>query len=320
VVGLTVVAFGTSAPELAIGLHAALNGAPDITLGNVVGSNIANVLLILGLSAMVAPLIVARQLIRLDVPVMIAVSLATCAMAIDGVVERWEGGLLVFGAVVYTVGLIRIGRRDAGAIEVKREAPKVRSRWWLDMLLIAIGLLLLLLGARWLVQAAVSVAVAMGVSELVIGLTIVAIGTSMPELATSILATVRGQRELAVGNVIGSNIFNLLLVLGTCAAISPDGIAVSDAAIRFDLPVMAVVAVACLPIFFSGHRIERWEGALFFCYYVAYTAYLLMQAAHHDALPTFSSMMISFVLPLTLITLLVLAVRGWRHRNSGDPS
>jgi cation:H+ antiporter len=265
-------------------------------------------------------LIVARQLIRLDVPVMIAVSLATCAMAIDGVVERWEGGLLVFGAVVYTVGLIRIGRRDAGAIEVKREAPKVRSRWWLDMLLIAIGLLLLLLGARWLVQAAVSVAVAMGVSELVIGLTIVAIGTSMPELATSILATVRGQRELAVGNVIGSNIFNLLLVLDTCAAISPDGIAVSDAAIRFDLPVMAVVAVACLPIFFSGHRIERWEGALFFCYYVAYTAYLLMQAAHHDALPTFSSMMISFVLPLTLITLLVLAVRGWRHRNSGDPS
>jgi cation:H+ antiporter len=313
VVGLTVVAFGTSTPELAISLDAALRGSPDIAVGNVVGSNIANVLLILGLSALVAPLIVARQLIRLDVPVMVLISGLVLFLAMDGRLARWEGLLLVGLGVLYTVALIRIGLRDGARVGDDIDAAPAGA-WWLNALLILVGLALLILGARWLVEAAVTIATGLGVSELVIGLTVVAVGTSMPEIATSILATLRGQREIAVGNVIGSNIFNLLVVLGATASLSPAGVGVSDAAIRFDLPVMTAVAVACLPIFFTGHCIRRWEGALFLGYYVAYTAYLLLAAADHDALPAFSRMMMLFVLPLTAITLAVVMLRALHER------
>jgi cation:H+ antiporter len=325
VVGLTVVAFGTSAPELAISLDAALRGAPDITLGNVVGSNIANVLLILGISALVAPLIVARQLIRLDVPLMGAISIAVLLMALDGQIGRVEGAFLSLCAITYTLALVRLGRRDVGlAIELDVLPASRRKRVWINLLLVALGLILLIVGARWLVAAAVTIASAWGVSQLVIGLTVIAVGTSLPEVATSVMATLRGQREIAIGNVIGSNVFNLLLVLGVSAAVSPQGIPVSDAAIRFDLPVMTVVALACLPIFFTGHRIARWEGALFLFYYLAYTVYLLLDAAHHDSLPAYSMMMMSFVLPLTAATLGVVTWRALREHarrrgiDSGD--
>lgn len=319
VVGLTVVAFGTSAPELAISVDAAWRGAPDIALGNVVGSNIANVLLILGISALVAPLVVARQLIRLDVPLMVLASIVVFVMALDGRLARWEGLVLGSGAVLYVLVLLRLGRSERVAAADAEPSPQ--RAWLANLGLIVIGLAMLVFGARWLVQAAVSVATALGVSELVIGLTVVAIGTSLPEIATSILATMRGQRELAIGNVIGSNVFNLLVVLGFASAIAPEGILVSDAAIRFDLPVMTAVAAACLPIFFTGHCIERWEGGLFLGYYGAYTAYLLLDASHHDGLPAFSQMMMSFVIPLTVITLLVITLRALRahHRGGASP-
>lgn len=315
VVGLTVVAFGTSAPELATSLDAAWRGAPDIAVGNVVGSNIANVLLVLGLSAMIAPLVVARQLIWLDVPVMVGVSLATLLMALDGHVARWEGVALVVCGVLYTATLIRIGRRDVPAPDDSAATP-APGRWWVNVLLVLAGLGLLILGARWLVQAAITVATSMGVSELVIGLTVVAIGTSLPEIATSILASLRGQREMAVGNIIGSNVFNLLLVLGLAAVLSPQGVGVSNAAIHFDLPVMTAVAVACLPIFFTGHRIDRWEGTLFFGYYAGYIGYLLLRAAHHEALSAYSAAMMVFVMPLTAVTLLVVSIRALRERRN----
>jgi cation:H+ antiporter len=320
VVGLTVVAFGTSAPELAISLDAAWRGSPDIALGNVVGSNIANVLLILGLSALIAPLVVARQLIRLDVPLLVLASVLTFVMALDGRLARWEGLLLASGAVAYVLVLIRLGRSERSPAAEAGAEPAPRANWLPNLALILIGRVMLVFGARWLVQAAVSAATAMGVSELVIGLTVVAVGTSLPEIATSVLATLRGQREIAIGNVIGSNVFNLLIVLGLASAIAPGGIAVSDAAIRFDLPVMTAVAVACLPIFFTGHCIERWEGGLFLGYYAAYTAYLLLDAAHHDALPAFSHMMMGFVIPLTVITLMVIGLRALRAHHRGDAS
>ena len=231
----------------------------------------------------------------------------------DGRVARWEGTLLVGLGVLYTIALIRIGLRDGARVGDDIDAAPVGA-WWLNALLILVGLALLILGARWLVEAAVTIATALGISELVIGLTVVAIGTSTPEIATSILATLRGQREIAVGNVIGSNIFNLLLVLGATASLSPVGVGVSDSAIRFDLPVMTAVAVACLPIFFTGHCIRRWEGALFLGYYIAYTAYLLLAAADHDALPAFSRVMMLFVLPLTAITLAVVVLRALHER------
>jgi cation:H+ antiporter len=174
---------------------------------------------------------------------------------------------------------------------------------------IAAGLVLLVLGARWLVDAASELARRLGISELVIGLTIVAGGTSLPELATSVVAAIRGERDIAVGNVVGSNLFNILAVLGLAAAIAPDGVAVADQALRFDIPVMIAVAAACLPIFFTEHRIARWEGALFLAYYVAYTATLVMLATQSEVLPLFRLLMIGFVLPLTAITLIVISVR-----------
>jgi cation:H+ antiporter len=316
VIGLTVVAYGTSAPELAISIGATLDGQPDIALGNVIGSNIANVLLILGLSALITPLVVARQLVWLDVPIMVGVSLLVLVLALDGQLDRWVGAALLLGGVAYTVLQVYMGRRE-GASETTGVpgADAAPSPLWRNAVLVVVGLVLLVLGARWLVASAVTVAEAFGISQLVIGLTVVAIGTSLPEFATSLMAALRGEREMAVGNIIGSNIFNLLLVLGAAVAMSPGGIAVSAAAVNFDLPVMTAVAVACLPIFFTGHCIARWEGALFLGYYVAYTAYLLLNASGHDALPAFSRVMVLFVVPLTVVTLLVVTIRAVRARR-----
>jgi cation:H+ antiporter len=184
---------------------------------------------------------------------------------------------------------------------------------------VAAGLALLVLGSRWLVDGAVELAAALGVSELVVGLTIVAAGTSLPEVATSIVATLRGERDIAVGNVVGSNLYNILAILGLSGLLAPDGIPVAPALVRFDLPVAIAVAVACLPIFFTGHLIARWEGALFLGYYVAYVLYLVLDATDHDALPAYSLAMLAFVLPLTAVTLAVVAVRA-RTPSAGAPA
>lgn len=315
VIGLTVVAFGTSAPEMAISVSSAWKGEADIAVGNVVGSNIFNVLLILGLSALITPLLVSKQLVKLDVPIMIGVSILAFLFAMDGGIAFWEGAVLFAGVVGYCILAIRMGKAsgDAG------EAIEGSERTGVNIGLIVGGLVLLVLGSQWLVSAAVAIATAMGVSELVIGLTIVAAGTSMPEVATSVTAAIRGQRDIAVGNVVGSNIFNILAVLGLTAMVAPSGLPVSDAAIRFDFPIMLAVAVACLPIFFVGYTIQRWEGALFLGYYVAYTAYLILDSTGHDALPAYSHVMMNFVVPLTVITLLVVLVREIRRRRGLKP-
>jgi cation:H+ antiporter len=184
-----------------------------------------------------------------------------------------------------------------------------------SLVLVVGGLALLVLGSRWLVDGAVAMARFFGLSELIIGLTIVAVGTSLPEVAASIIAALRGERDMAVGNVIGSNIFNILGILGITAAIAPAGVSVESAALAFDIPVMIAVALACLPIFFTGYTIARWEGALFLGYYVAYTAYIVLNATNHDALPLFSTTMELFVLPITLITLLVVSARSFMSRR-----
>jgi cation:H+ antiporter len=315
VIGLTVVAMGTSAPEVAVSVRSALAGQADIALGNVVGSNIFNVLFILGLSALITPLLVTRKLVWLEVPIMIGVALLLWLFAYDGHVNRVEAGILFAGLVAYTVFQIWESRREG--IEAQELAGEDRPLGGaaLSLAFLAGGLGLLVLGANWLVDAAVAMARAIGVSELVIGLTIVAAGTSAPEVATSIMAALRGERDIAVGNVVGSSIFNILCVLGIAGVVSPSGIGVAPAALAFDIPVMVAVAVACLPIFLTGHTIARWEGALFFFYYVAYTAYLILAATEHDALPAFSQVMLLFVLPLTVVTLVVLMVRALRGRG-----
>jgi cation:H+ antiporter len=315
VIGLTVVAYGTSAPEMAVSVKSAWAGQPDLALGNVVGSNIFNVLFILGASAIITPLVVSSQLIRLDVPIMIGASLLTLLLAGDGSVGRLDGAILFALAVAYTVFQVRQSRKESAAVreEYGREFGPSRSATAGNLAFIAAGLVLLVLGSRWLVNGAVAFAQALGVSELIIGLTIVAAGTSLPEVATSILAAFRGERDIAVGNVVGSNIFNLLAVLGLAGLVAPVGLPAPAALLRFDLPVMVAVALACLPIFASGALIARWEGALFLFYYAAYTAYLVLAAQQHDALPAFSAVMEAFVLPLTAVTLVVVGWRAWRR-------
>ena len=291
VVGLTVVAFGTSAPELVVSLQSTWAGRPDVALGNVVGSNILNVLLILGISALIVPLRVAQQLIRFDVPLMVGLSLLVLLMASDQRISRLDGLLMVMGLISYISWAIVKSRHEQASIRAEYEAefgsrkPAATAAILLNIVLVIVGLSLLVVGARWFVDSAVTIARLLGVSELVIGLTIVAAGTSLPEVATSIVAAIRGERDIAVGNVVGSNIFNILGVLGVSSAVSSEGIAVHAAALRFDLPVMCAVAVACLPVFFTGHIIARWEGALFLAYYGAYVAYLIL-AATFPALPT----------------------------------
>ena len=325
VVGLTVVAYGTSSPEMAVSVGAALGGSAgaNLALGNVVGSNIFNVLVILGLSALVTPLAVSQQLVRIDVPIMIAVSLLLAALGLDGRISRLDGLVLVAGAVAYTVFAVVQSRRETRAVRREYEAefgsapPRRALDWIVDVALVIVGLALLVAGARWLVDGAVTAARWLGVSELVVALTIVAAGTSLPEVATSLIAAVRGERDIAVGNVVGSNIFNVLAVLGASSVVAPDGIAVAPAALRFDIPVMITVAAACLPIFVTGAGIARWEGVLFLGYYGAYLTWLVLDAQGHDAVAPFGAIMLWFVLPLTFLTLAVLAWRGRRRQPGG---
>jgi cation:H+ antiporter len=311
VVGLTVVAFSTSAPELAVSLQSALDGQSALAVGNVVGSNISNILLILGASALVAPLIVARQIVRIDVPMMIASAGLGYAMSLDGTVSRADGMAMMGLLATYLWMSIRMARQcpaeaDSGAV---RQPVK-------DALFVIAGVGMLVIGAQWLVDGAVVIARHFGISELIIGLTVIAVGTSLPELATSIVATRRGEREIAVGNIVGSNIFNVLAVLGLTAALAPGGVPVPTAALAFDYPVMLAASVACLPIFLRKHEIARWEGAMFFGYYIAYTLYLLLNASHHAALPYYSGLMMWFVIPLTTVTVLTILHREYRWKAS----
>ena len=317
VVGLTIVAFGTSAPEMAVSVGAVLEGKTDIAIGNVVGSNVFNVLFILGLSALIVPLVVNVQLIRQEVPIMIGASLLLLLLGLDGRVSAWEGAMLVVLLAVYTVFLVLQSRRETQAAqdEFAAEMPPLDAQSWdarlpVQLLMIGVGLAALVFGSQWLVEAAVTFAKAMGVSDLVIGLTIVAAGTSMPEVAASITAAVKGERDIAVGNVVGSNTFNILGCVGLSGLASGEaGLLLSQAVLNFDLWVMLAVALACLPVFLTGREIARWEGAVFLVYYAAYVGYLILAAQQHDLLGTFSTAMLSFVLPITVITLVVSVLR-----------
>lgn len=314
VIGLTVVAYGTSAPELAVSVRASLAGRAGLALGNALGSNICNILLILGLASLLAPLVVSRQVVRVDIPIMIAVTAFTYLLAFDGRLGRGDGLLLLGAGLTYTVVQILSGRRAGpgrGPPETESRAPP--RGWPADVVRVLLGLGMLILGAGWLVDGAVALARWMGVGETLIGLTIVAAGTSLPEVATTVVAGLRGARDLATGNVIGSNVFNLLVVLGAAAALSPGGLPVPPHALHFDFPVVLAVAFACLPISFTGHRIARWEGALFLAYYVAYVLYLFLSSGTHPSLPAFQRAMLVYVIPLTAVTLATVTLRSLRR-------
>lgn len=332
VVGLTVGAFGTSAPEIAVSLNAVAENKPDLALGNAVGSNIFNALFILGLTALITPIVVQQKLVRIEVPLIILAGLVLWAMLLDGMLGRLDGLILLTGIVAYTGFVVRSTLR--GTPEIKAEHAETATRAGRPGLarsigLIAAGLIIAVLGSRWLVDGAVSIAESLGISELVIGLTIVAAGTSLPELATSIVAAIRGQRDIAVGNVLGSNLFNILAILGLVGTFAPDGLPASPALMSFDLPIMIAVSIACLPIMFTGFRINRWEGAFFLLAYSGYIAYLILDAADHAALAGLTTGALWFALPLAGlgITLSVAhTLRGTRstrlnskHTDKADP-
>lgn len=326
VIGLTIVAAGTASPEIAVSIQAASTGQGSLTLGNVLGSNIFNILFVLGVTALVAPIVIAEQLIRLDAPIMVGVSVLVYGLASDGNLGVFDGMLLLAGLAGYTIFALRQSRKESKKVqgEYAREfAEKEEHTLWntlKNLIFILVGLGLLVLGARWLVDSAVAIATSIGVSELVIGLTIVAVGTSLPEVATSIIAGIKGESDIAVGNAVGSNIFNLLGVVGFSGVLAPGGIGVAEQVLRVDFLVMVFVALVCMPIFYVDNNVSRWEGTLLLSYYVLYTIYLLLLAAQSSMLPTVI-LFVSFYVPLTFIALIMITFRAaWLKRAARRPT
>ena len=320
VIGLTIVAIGTASPEIAVSLQAAVNGQGDLTLGNVLGSNIFNILFILGMTAIFAPIVIAEQLIRLDAPIMLAASLLVLALALDGNLGIFDSIVLLVCLVGYTWFALRQSRRESKKVqneyaeEYAEKQARTTKNTVTNLLLIAAGLGLLAVGSRWLVDSAVSIARMLRVGELIIGLTIVAVGTSLPEVTTSLMAGLKKQSDIAVGNAVGSNIYNLLGVLGVGTLLAPDGIPVSARLLHFDILIMIFVALVSLPVFYLDSRISRVEGSLLLMYYTLYLAYILLQATNNAALPVVA-WFAAFFVPLTFLALIGFAIRSARNKQ-----
>ena len=276
VVGLTVVAFGTSSPELVVSVKASLDGNGAIALGNVVGSNICNIALILGVAALIKPVRIEAQVIRREIPILIFASILLWAMLAGGELQRWMGLLLTVGLVAYiafSYGGARAEKNEAVREEFAEALPAPEARRaWVDVLFVLVGLAMLLFGANLFVDGAVAVAERFGVSQAVIGLTIVAVGTSLPELATSIVAAFKGEGDIAVGNAVGSSIFNILCILGVAALIRPMA---TTGISMVDLAVMTACAVLVMPMMRSGFCLNRWEGIFLLAVYVGYLYYVI---------------------------------------------
>ena len=325
VVGLTVVAFGTSAPEMAVSVSGALSGNADVAIGNVVGSNTFNILAILGLSAAISGLSIEQRLLKFDIPVLILITVVVYGLILNDVVGRIEGAVLFVGVIAYTSWLLRGARKgESPAVEAeyKEAVESVEGSTFSQSLafqigLVLVGLALLVLGSQLLVNSATEIASALGVSDLVIGLTVVAAGTSLPELATSVLAAIRGQRDIAVGNVVGSNIFNLLAVLGASAAVSSNGVAVNSEVIRLDFPVMLAATIVLLPICWNGFMIKKWEGSFLVVFYIAYVAYLIMEAGDSTAPELYRTAML-IIVPLVMVVYGAAGFQGWRKHRAAQ--
>lgn len=277
VIGLTVVAFGTSAPELAVSLSAALQGSPDIALANVIGSNIFNTFLILGLSAVFVPLAIHSSLIKREIPILVGASLLLFVFGEDGRVSQLESSYLALGILGYTSWLVfeaKLSRR--AEMRESEQNPEKAAPLGIAILQLIGGLAGIAIGARWLVSGASEIALAAGVSEAVIGATIVATGTSLPELVTSVVAAWKGERDIAIGNVIGSNIFNILAIVGISGSLLPGGLALAESLGSFDIYVMMLSAALCVPFFANRAELGRKEALLFLVLFALYIAKLVM--------------------------------------------
>jgi len=316
IVGLTIVSIGTSMPEIIVSTTAALAGSAELALGNVVGSNIFNVLLILGIAAVILPLSVQISLIRQEVPIMVGFSLLLLVLILDGRLTGVEAGTLLVLGIAYLLLLIVQARRAVRADDgVAIDLPEPTG--WPGRVpapvLMGVGLAGLIGGAQLLVQGASTIALSLGVSELVVGLTVVAIGTSLPEVAASVAAVLRGERDLAIGNVVGSNVFNIALCLGLAGLVAPAGLEAPAQLIGFDLWFMVLVAIALLPLIFTGYQVSRVEGVVLLCWCAVYLTWTVLAATGHALLAPFSRVALYGLLPATVLFLLVTVVTALRR-------
>ena len=290
VIGLTVVSIGTSMPELAIGVVAAAEGTASLAVGNIAGTNVVNLLLILGLSALIRPLSMQMRTLRLDLPMMSGAALLLWALAFRGTLTRLDGLILLLCAIAYTAVLVHTSRLESQEVAAEfsaeyadenadENADTARRSGALpvagQLSALVGGIAIIVVGAEWLVNGAVSIARAFEVSDALIGLTIVAIGTSAPELVTTVVSTVRGERDIALGNLLGSGVYNIALVLGITCLAAPQAVQLEPALVRIDIPIMVVATLVCVPIFISGRRVARAEGGAMVAAYLAYLAFLL---------------------------------------------
>lgn len=273
VIGLTIVAFGTSAPELVVSLNATLSGQGDISVGNIIGSNIFNIAAILGISAVIQPLQAKRQLTRLDIPILIVATVVFTLLFWNGTLGRLEGCLFLAGIILYTIFSLYYSRKHEKKVEeLAGELEKQPEAWYKDVMYIVGGLVILIFASNLLVNNAVSIAQELGVSEAVIGLTIVAAGTSLPELATSVVSALKKNPDIAIGNIVGSNLFNILAIAGTSSMVKP---IVAKNVNYVDLLVMLGLTLLLLPLVKSGQKISRAEGWALIVVYLCYLAWLL---------------------------------------------
>jgi cation:H+ antiporter len=300
-------------------VQATLSENTDIAVGSVIGSSIFNILVTLGLSALIIPLRVSRQLVRLDIPLMIGASLLVFVLAYNKELTPLDGLVLLTALALYLGLLLRQSRHSARPQASHDDGAARAGALWLSSLVIMLcGLTLLVFAGHLLLGAAVEVATNLGLSERIIGLTIIAVSTSLPGLATSLIAAFRRQRDIAVGNVIGSNLFNLLGVLGFTALVAPTPLSVSPNALDFDLPVMLGVAVLCLPVIYSGYRITRAEGLLFLGLYLAYGLHVVSFTTGMPLAGKLEHLMLFFVLPALVAFLLFTSLRAWRRQHKRE--
>ncbi len=303
VIGLTVVSLGTSSPELGVSLQAALAGDDGLAIGNVIGSSIFNLTFLLGIGAVVTPLLVKQRLVRIDVPILIGLVAVLWVMSLDGRIDRLEGLLLLAGGAAYSILVVRAEAAESPEVraEYDRALQEAGGRSLVPLgraaLLVVLGLAGLIAGGRWMLEGAAQTARDLGVDELIIGLTVVAIGTGLPEVAATALAAIRREPDLAVGNAIGSSIYNVLIILGVCAAAAPGGLRVGASALWFDLPVLWMAALLCVPVFLWGGRITRPEGVLLLIFYFGYLGVLSWTARMQSALTSASPVLFAFLLP-----------------------
>lgn len=295
VIGLTVVSIGTSLPELAVCITASLQGSGSLAVANITGANLINILFILGLSALFRPIILHMQVFNLDLPMMVVAAVALAGLAADGVLSQLDGGLMVGAAILYTVTLIRTSRSESAYVDkefvdmygdgdtmetgspddttLKRKALIIRAKY---ATILAAGIGITIIGADWLVIGVTGIARALNISEAMLGLTVVAIGTSSPELITTVVATIRHERDVAIGTLLGSSIYNILLILGFTCLTVPNGLTVARQLQLFDIPFMTLVILACVPVFLTGKCISRLEGGLGVAAYLIYLFWIVL--------------------------------------------